>query len=280
MVDLSAYLLKWTDHANGPHGEDDRESDNRPSTWNSQFFYFLGFLAVAMPHDDLVATFLEPMIRFKDEAFYDAMASFLRGFDAAMQATDTKKPRNPVAVRELLAGRIKEGWNYRRLGREKTFMSESHAGDALNATFYHPPRFANFNQPYIPNGWSGLRETMPILTGLVTGAPPSGYMASLFLNLLETSHDAVFLPSVVRAATAWCSAYGVDSNYWSEKNIGGRVCDWLTRTLSADAAGPAGVPAVAEDLMKCLDIMVRSGVVQARELEERIAAIAPARKTA
>ena len=117
------------------------------------------------------------------------MSSFLRGLDAAMQATDTKKPENPVAVRELLAARIKEGWNYRHLSREKSFTSESHAGDALNAIFYHPPRFANFNRPNIPNGWSGSRETMPILTALVAGAPPSGYMARLFLNLVETSSN-------------------------------------------------------------------------------------------
>jgi hypothetical protein len=32
------------------------------------------------------------------------------------------------------------------------------------------------------------------------------------------------------------------------------------------------LPEVAEDLMKCLDILIRSGVAQAREIEEQIAA--------
>ena len=36
------------------------------------------------------------MTGFKDEPFHDAMAEFLRGFDRAMQAIDTKKPENPV----------------------------------------------------------------------------------------------------------------------------------------------------------------------------------------
>ena len=71
--------------------------------------------------------FLEPITRFKDEAFHDAMAGFLRGFDRATQATDTKKPENPVAVRALLADRIRQGWNFQSLGREKSFMSETHA---------------------------------------------------------------------------------------------------------------------------------------------------------
>ena len=74
------------------------------------------------------------MIGFKDEAFHDATSSFLRGFDSAMQTVGAKKPDNPRAVRELLAGRIKQGWNYCRLKTEKTFMSEIHAGDALNAS--------------------------------------------------------------------------------------------------------------------------------------------------
>ena len=71
------------------------------------------------------------------------MAEFLRGFDRAVQAIDTKKPESPVAVRELLATRIRQGWNLKRLGREKGFTSETHAGDALNAMFYQPPRFCN-----------------------------------------------------------------------------------------------------------------------------------------
>jgi len=87
VVALAVHLMRWTDEANGPHGEDDRDGDNRPYTWNSHFFEFLGVLCVALPHDDAVAMFLNPIMQFKDEAFHDAMAEFLRGFDRAMQAS-------------------------------------------------------------------------------------------------------------------------------------------------------------------------------------------------
>jgi hypothetical protein len=272
IVPLAAHLMRWTDEANGPHGEKDRDRDNRPDTWNSHFFDFLGILCVALPHDDVVAMFLEPIIRFKDEAFHDAMAEFLRGFDRAMQVIDTKKPENPVAVRELLASRIRHGWNFERLADEKGFTSETHAGDALNAMFYQPPRFANRGRPSIPDNWDGLDTTMPTLIALVTGAPSSGYLASLFLNLVESSPRAALLPFVVEATTGWCSAYGVDTNFWSEKEIGARVCAWLDRTFAADSTSVDMLPEVAEDLMKCLDVLIRSGVAQAREIEERIAA--------
>ena len=262
--------MRWTDEANGPHGEKDRDRDNRPYTWNSHFFDFLGILCVALPHDDVVAMFLEPIMRFKDEAFHDVMATFLRGFDRAMQALDTKKPENPVAIRALLADRIRRSRNYKRLGREKGFTSETHAGDALNAMFYQPSRFANNGRPSIPDNWDGLDVTMPTLVELVTGAPSSGYRATLILNLLESSPRIALLPFVVQAMTAWCSAYSVDTNFWSEKDIGGRLCAWLDRTIIADSI-PANVPPkVAEDLLKSLDILIRSGVAQARAVEEQI----------
>ena len=121
-----------------------------------------------------------PITQFKDEAFHDAMAEFLRGFDRAMQAIDTKRPENPVAIRELLADRIQQGWNYKRLGREKGTTSETHAGDALNAMFYQPHRIANRGQPSIPDNWEGLDSNMPTLVRLAVSAATSGYIATLF----------------------------------------------------------------------------------------------------
>jgi hypothetical protein len=270
VVALAEHFMRWTYDANGPHGENDRDRDNLPLTWNSHFFDFLGILCVALPHDEAVAKFLDPIMQFKDEPFYGAMAEFLRGFDRAMQAIDTKKPENPVAVRELLADRIRLGWNFKRLGREKGFTSETHAGDALNAMFYQPHRLANRGRPSIPDSWNGLDATMPALTGLVTSAPSSGYIATLFLNLVESSPRAALLAYVVQATAGWCSAYGVDTNFWSEKEVGGRVCAWLDRTFTGDPTSASVIPGIADDLMKCLDILIRSGVAQAREIEERI----------
>jgi hypothetical protein len=118
---------------------------------------------------------------------------------------------------------------------------------------------------------------MPTLTALVTGASSSGYLAGLFLNLVETSPRASLLPFVAHATTAWCSAYGVDTNFWSEKNIGGRVCAWLDRTLAPDAGSGDALSLGADQLMKCLDILVRSSVAQAREIEDRVARIMSSR---
>ena len=97
---------------------------------------------------------------------------------------------------------------------------------------------------------------------------------------VETSPRLPLLPFVVQAMTAWCSAYGVDTNFWSEKEIGGRVCAWLDRTFTADPTSSALISGVVDDLMKCLDILVRSGVVHAREIEDRIVGMGQSQKSA
>jgi hypothetical protein len=275
VVALAAHLMRWTDEANGPNGEEHAERDNRPYTWNSHFFDFAGILSVALPHDDVVSIFLQPITRFKDEAFHDATAEFLRGFDRATLAIDTKRPENPAAVRVLVANRVRQSWNFRRLGREKGFTSESHAGDALNAMFYQPYRLANRGRPSIPDNWNGLDATMPTLTALIIEAPSSGYFAILFLNLVESSPRAALLPFVVQATTAWCSAYGVDTNFWAEKDIGSRVCTWFDRTFTADPTAADTLSGVVDELLRSLDILIQSGVAQASEIEDRIAIMAP-----
>jgi hypothetical protein len=271
VVALAVHLMRWTHEGNGPHGEKDRDRGNRPLTWNSHFFDFLGILCVALPHDEAVAKFLEPITQFKDDAFHDAMAEFLRGFDRAMQAIDTKKPENPEAVRKLLADRMQKSRSYKRLGREKGLTSESHAGDALNGMFYQAHRLANRGRPSIPDNWDGLGSNMPTLVRLVTSASTSGYIATLFLNLVESSPSAALLRFVVQATTAWCTAYGVDTNFWSVKEFGGRVCAWLDQTFTADSTSATVLAGVEEDLLKCLDVLIRSGVAQARQIEDRIA---------
>jgi hypothetical protein len=50
--------------------------------------------------------------------------------------------------------------------------------------FFQPPLIANRGRPSIPDNWAGLDDFMPTLTALVTDAPSSGYLVTLFLNLV------------------------------------------------------------------------------------------------
>lgn len=280
IVALARHLMDWTVEANGPQDEEALDGDHRPDTWNDCFFEFAGILSAALPHAEVVQVFLDPITRFKDETFHNAMAAYLRGFDRAVLAIETNRPKNPVAVRTILADRIRKGRNFQRYRVEKSFTSETHAARAMTALFFQPSPFGAWRPPIIPEDWNGLDEVMPILTALVAGAPCSGYLATLFLNIVETSPRAPLVPFVIQATAAWCSAYGIDTNFWSEKEMGGRVCAWLDRTFTADLMSSAVTPGVIGDLIACLDILIRSGVAQAREVEDRIVAAAQNRKSA
>ena len=150
LVDLATHLMEWTSQANGPHGDDDHDRDHRPIDWNGHFFDFLGILCVALPHEQVLKLVLEPMSGFTEEAFYDAAGTFLRGFDRATLATDTRRPENPAGVRAFLADHIRRGRSFKRLSREKSVMAETHLGDAINAMFYQPSRWGHHGKPYIP----------------------------------------------------------------------------------------------------------------------------------
>jgi hypothetical protein len=279
LAPLTKHLMGWTLHANGPTRNEHWRSDDRPSGWNRDFFDFVGVLSVALPHTDVVEI-VQPITDLHDDAFHDCAAAFLRGFDRATFATDTKSPENPAAVRRMIADRIKDGWNYRRFEDEKTFTSETHAGDALTSIYYQPPAFMNFGHTSLPAKWTGLDATIETLTELAVGAPTSGYIAELFLNVIKTSPRGALLPFVVAAATAWGQAYGTDVNFWSERDVGGRLSGWIERTIDEDPTCVSKIAEVRDALFKCLDVLVRSGVAQASEVENRILRLLPDRKTA
>lgn len=279
LVDLSEYMMKWTSEANGPQGVNDRQHDHRPTTWNTHFFDFVGVLCVGLPHAQVKTSFLEPICRFKDDAFHEAAAGFLRGFDRATLAINTSDPEDPAAVRRLVSDRMRQGWGFKRAAREKGTTVESHFGDAVHAMFYHGSHWGRPTRPLLPERWPGLQATFPTLASMAKDAGTSVYVANLFLNLVESSPTISLLPAVTETVTAWCSAYGADANFWAEWGIGDRVCRWLEQELATDEASVVALDGVQE-LLRSLDVLIRSGVPRAREIEEKIVRLALSRKSA
>ena len=271
VVTFSEHLMGWTIEANnGPPGHDEEERENRPTHWNLSFFNFLGILCVALPFERVRSLFLEPMARLHEEAFHDAVGSFLRGFDNATLATDTKNPDDPRAVRTFIVERLRRDRMFERLNHSLSFTAETHLADALSALFYQPSRRAGGNgEPYIPEKWSGLPDTISLLTPLVAATPNSGYFAVIFLRLVETFPCAALLPEVVQAASAWCSKHGAGSPFWGEHQIGHRICAWIDKVVT-DEPDASAIADLRDDLVRCLDILVQSGVASAHLLELKL----------
>jgi hypothetical protein len=133
LLPLAEKLLAWTIDANGPTQDD---PDGRPHSLNAAFFDFLGVLSVALPSIEVLAKFVSPMQAMGNDAFCDAAAAFVRGFDRATFASDTKKSDNPIAIRRALAERLKSTRFFRWRAKEKSTSMERHV--AVAAPFLPP----------------------------------------------------------------------------------------------------------------------------------------------
>jgi hypothetical protein len=280
VVALASELMRWTASANGTHGRHDSEREPRPDTWNNHFFRFAGILAVALPHEQVVETFLQPMTRFSDEPFHDTAAAFLRGFDAATFAPDAGTPEDAPAVRTLLAGRVKQSRAFAWHVREKSFRLEYHLSNAICALYFQGPRLVQNGRPNLPEHWDGLIASIPALTALVAEAPQSGYLALAFLNLIECQPHQALVPHTVQAAAAWCAGYGPDPHFWVEQEIGPRLCRWLNQALGTDEPSQIALASVCDRLVNVLDVLITAGVAEARAIEDRIVAVRGRRRSA
>jgi hypothetical protein len=165
------------------------------------------------------------------------------------------------------------------MGREKEFSCETHAAAAITAMFFQDQGIGGARQASIPMNWDGLGGVLPLLTDFVVGAPTSGYLAILFLNVLERAPEARWAPYLLDALVAWVAAYGADTSFWVARGVGTQACAWLNKALSAGD----GLALSAEHLthlVGALDVLVKSGVAAARELEERFSADLLRRKRA
>lgn len=281
LIGLARHLMSWSIEANnGPPGDNEDERENLPFTWDIGFFDFLGILCAALPFERARALFIEPMTSLHDDAFHDAAAAFMRGFDRWTFASDTPEPGNPIGVRSLLVERLRRSRSMRHLIHDHSFTAETHLGDALNALFYQPSRWMHGGRANVPDGWTGLSQTMPILVPLITATPQSGYLAVVFLTAMEACPLTALLPCMVEALSAWCREYPAGDNFWNEHQIGHRVCEWISRLLRDDPSANEALPRVGDELGRCLDVLVRSGIISARALESHIAGDGEMKKTA
>jgi hypothetical protein len=266
LIDLTKHLSTWAIEANGPD-EDGRDGDGRPFTFNGHFFEYLGILVAALPHDEATTAFIEPILTLPEEACVDLIATLLRGFDIAVNSTDATKPNDLFALRGVFAARIQQTRGYQHFKWEKSFNCEMHLSDALCAIFYQASRAMRLGPPPPPRPPSDFLPVMPTLTKLVLGAPTSGYIAVLFLDLVERSHNPSILPFALNAVMAWCGAYGADTGFWNNHDVGSRACAWFTKALTEGASMTANQQT---ELRSALDILVKTGIVSARALEDLI----------
>lgn len=269
IVDLAMHLLTWALAANGRGSE--RNVDNRPVSFNFGFFEFLGVLSVALPASQVVSQIVEPLGTLPDDSFHDAIGEFLQGFDRATLAIDTKRSDDPLAVRLAAITRIESTYNFERTKHDVALSTESHAASAYKALFFLSTNPITAPSAIIPQHWSELIIVMPAITKLLKDAPGSGYLASLFMSLVETSTGRELLPHVIEVAEGWCAKHGTNAAFWLGNSMGGRLVEWLDLALQVDG-GKLPMENV-KSLQASLAVMARAGVAGIAGLEARISVL-------
>jgi hypothetical protein len=88
--------------------------------------------------------------------------------------------------------------------------------------------------------------------------------------MIETYPCRRLIPPVVAVLKAWSEVHGVGSDFWSKQLIASRICAWIDTALRQESDGTILPNDLREDLGRCLETLIRSGIPSARLLESAL----------
>jgi len=236
--------------------------------WNGAYFDLLANCLPGMEPGDVDEIALIPIISLPDEAFFDAVTSFLRSVDKVHFDDRGLQIQEAVRIRSLLADRLMTTSGWRWLGADQSLSIERHLGPAVAAFFlndydwFRPPRC------YLPPTVVGLLNPfLPVLEQLVrTG--PHFFVALVALNLIEVSPRRVHLEFIVTAAESWLVNHPDNSGFWVEQGIGARLCVLIDAIRGEQSPLLDSEPSLQDRVYRVLSILVGLGVTEAAHLEQ------------
>jgi hypothetical protein len=97
---------------------------------------------------------------------------------------------------------------------------------------------------------------------------PCLFVALVTLNLLEVSPRPSHLPLLLIAAEAWLDVYSENTVFWSDRDVGKRVCAVIDRAVGTNVSGLE--LALRSRIDRLLAAFVRLGVAEASALERKL----------
>ena len=214
---------------------------------------------------------LIPIISLPDEAFFDAVTSFLRSVDKVHFDDRGLQGPEAVRIRALLADRLMTSSGWRWLGAEESLSIERHIGPAIAAFFLND--YYGFGSPrcYLPpTAVSLLSPFIPVLEQLVKSGPHF-FVALVTLNLIEVSPKRAHLEFIVTAAESWLANHPDSSEFWVEQGTGVRLCALIDAIRGEQSPFLESEPSLQERVYTILSTLVRLGVAEAARLEQTLA---------
>ena len=131
--DVARIYAEWTAVANGPELNRSSKVEDRPLEWNWAYFDLLANCLPGMESGDVDELALIPIISLPEEAFFDAVTSFLRSVDKVHFDDRGLQIQEAVRIRSLLADRLMTSSGWRWLGADQSLSIERHIGPAVAA---------------------------------------------------------------------------------------------------------------------------------------------------
>ena len=269
--DVARIYAEWTVIANGSELSSSIKVEDRPLEWNGAYFDLLANCLPGMEPRDVDELALIPITSLPDEAFFDAVTSFLRSVDKVHFDDRGLQTQEAVRIRSLLADRLmtSSGWHW--LGADQSLSIERHIGPAVAAFFlndydwFRPPRC------YLPPAIVGLLNPfLPVLEQLVRSGPHF-FVTLVGLNLIEVSPRRVHLEFIVTAAESWLANHPDNSEFWVEQGIGARLCALINAIRGEQSLFLEPESSLRGRIYGVLSILVGLGVAEAARLEQTLA---------
>ena len=269
--DVARVYGEWTAFANGSELSRNSSVENAPTEWNEAYFGLLAICLPGMEPREVDALTLIPIISLPDEAFFDAVASFLRSVDKVHFGDRGLQAPEAVRIRALLADRLMNSSGWRRLYADESPSIERHIGPAIAAFFLND--YYGFGSPrcYLPPTVIGLLNPfIPVLEQLVKSGPHF-FVALVAFNLIEVSPKRAHLEFIVTAAESWLANYPDSSEFWVEQGIGVRLCVLIDAIRGERSPFLEAEPSLRDRVYRILSTLVGLGVAEAARLEQTLA---------
>ena len=270
MRDVARIYAEWTAIANGSELSSSSKVEDSPLEWNGAYFNLLANCLPGMEPGDVDEFALMPIISLPDEAFFDAVTSFLRSVDKVHFDDRGLQAPEAVRIRSVLAGRLMNSSGWRWLGADQSLSIERHIGPAVAAFFlndydwFRPPRC------YLPPAVVGLLNPfLPVLEQLVRNGPHF-FVALVALNLIEVSPKRVHLEFIVTAAESWLANHPDNGEFWVEQGIGARFCALIDAIRGEQSPFLEPESSLRGRIYGVLSVLVGLGVAEAARLEQTL----------
>lgn len=271
MAWVRSLLLAYSEFSarqNGLGMQPDQELSKSPYEWNNQYYELLAKSLVGLTLPEVERLALEKITALPDEPFFDVLQIFLRAVDVVYFSGGDIGDVAP-AIRSQLTERLMStrGWQY-HVGRPSGTI-EVHLGPALATILFNDYVMTQTSSYLNVSALKRFHQFVPQMTDFLASSP-SYFVAIFAMNTIEKMPDQSLLPMLTVGVQTWLKAFPGDTDLWIERRLGRRVCAWLETIYASSPDAFAPLKRIRAEIDSLLSALVRAGVPEARQLEDKL----------